>query len=315
MIEPPSPTLGLGLRVEFVSPHQWPTPVPVPADNGDIMASRASVRSFAASRGVLPGLSTTLDGSWFPWLLSHVYASSASPAAGELDALASLRMASRLITRLYAAARRNPEHVPIPPVLSRTYALVAIGSMWTLYAGVLEGDLVVSEIATVNAADPEALMHMLGLVRAIASEAEERRHVIENWLYCLDGSRPSSKSANSSDSMPVTPRTPPRSPISENASSPPPKYESPRAAPQIPQQVFRRVPAPSKGSASDASTPSSPTTTTSGKAMGMALSPPSPSIAVGTQGRSPVKDVSAWRMAVRRPNARGPVHRLSKSVG
>lgn len=409
MIDTPSPTMGLGLRVEFVYPHQFPTPPAIPADNAEITASRNAVRSFAASRGVLPGLTTTLvDGTWFPWLLTHVYSATISPAQAELDALTSLRMASRLTTRLYAAARRNAHHVPIPPVLTRTYALVAIGSVWTFYIGVLEGDLTVTEVATVNAADPEGLMQILGLVRAIASEAEERRHTVENWLYCLDDgdldelAMPLSPSAMSAASYGTagTAATGPSGP--STAASPPPKYESPRAAPQIPAQQFRRVPVPGSASAPNVSQrdsrdrghsraysggasaangtsgsgaynggyngyngtlppspattmatsttnttgagtsgtngtmatngtmgsmgtngtsttaattamPTTPTTPTDGTSkMGMAISPPSPNVAVGAKGRSPIKDVSVWRMAVRRPSA--AAHRLTKSV-
>ncbi|KLT42584.1 hypothetical protein CC85DRAFT_285318 [Cutaneotrichosporon oleaginosum] len=223
----------MGLRVEFLSPHQYPTPVPVPVDNGDMIAARAAIRSYTAARGVLP---TVWDGAYFPWLLTHVLPPTSSQAEGEAGALASLRVASRLTTRLYAAARRNPRHTPIPAVMSRCYALVAVGSVWTLYAGVLEGDLVVSELATLNAADPEGLMGALGLVRAIAGEAEARRAVLENWLWCLDPPLSASHSAsNSSGSLPVTPKSP-TSPL-------PDRYENPRMAPKVP---LSKIPTPER---------------------------------------------------------------------
>ncbi|GMK59626.1 hypothetical protein CspeluHIS016_0802320 [Cutaneotrichosporon spelunceum] len=323
-IAPPAPNLGLGMRVEFLSPHQFATPVPIPADNGDMATARAAIRSYTAARGVLP---TVWEGAYFPWLLTHVLPPTASFAEGETGALASLRVASRLTTRLYAAARRNHHHTPIPVVMSRCYALVAIGHVWTLYAGVLEGDLMVSEIATVNAADPEGLMAALSLVRTIAGEAEERRAVLENWLWCLEPPASSPLSTSSSGSLPVTPdsaageqygnlRPVPLVPLQEKA------FENPRCAPTPsppntkfllppPRPPPRRIPVPPSNVSS--SPPTSPTST---RRMGIAISPSLP-VAIG-KGRSPVLDVGAWRQAVRRSSAQSArpsgLHRLNRSV-
>jgi hypothetical protein len=304
-----------------------------------MIAARAAIRSYTAARGVLP---TVWEGAYFPWLLTHVLPPTASMAEGEAGALASLRVASRLTTRLYAAARRNPQHTPIPPVMSRCYALVAVGRVWTLYAGVLEGDLVVSEVATVNAADPEGLMAALGLVRSIAGEAEARRAVFENWLWCIDPPLSTSHSASdSSGSLPVTPSSP--------ASPLPERYENPRAAPKIPMlskspvskspvsKTSTKIPFPEKAFENPRAAPKTPTPPNRSQVQIPEQPPPRPpprripvparSSGSGTppssppksekrlglalsptspiaigKGRSAILDVGAWRQAVRRPS-------------